>query len=236
MRKVLLMTGVLLALFAASAMAQVSLNWNTCFENGAATNKVFACNTNGSGNNMVAAWYPPASATQVTAIEMYLNYQVDAATLPCWWTFDASGRATGASVSTTDINDLFLCGGGLGNYFRDNNGPAAGVWAQTAPNRGAWIYSQAAAAPGDPDDIEQFGMQVRIVNTGTVGPGCPGCSTPVCFVLSRVVVNQAGAPNIELTAPAGQQHVTWNGGGTVPCPAATPTKKATWGSIKALYR
>jgi hypothetical protein len=44
------------------------------------------------------------------------------------------------------------------------------------------------------------------------------------------------ATDDRLTSAQGRQHVTWQGGGGVPCPAATPVKKSTWGSIKAIYR
>src|SRR5688572_25122240 len=234
MRKALLMAGALLALTAATAAAQVNLSWDFCAENGVVLNKTTTCASNSGGQTMVASWYPPAAATAVTAIEVYLDYQVNAATLGCWWTFAGTvpaGRSNGALVSAADGTDIHLC---AGNYFRDNAGPSAGGWVQTAPARGAFRFAVAAAEALDPDDVEQFGISVRIQNAATVG-SCTGCTTPACFVLNRVVVNQQGG-NIEMTDTALGQHVTWRSAGTLACPAATPTKKATWGSIKALYR
>ena len=34
----------------------------------------------------------------------------------------------------------------------------------------------------------------------------------------------------------GGNFVTWQGGGGTNCPAATPTRNSTWGSVKSLYR
>jgi len=66
---------------------------------------------------------------------------------------------------------------------------------------------------------------------------CPGCLNPACLVFNFCRLQEpAGGLDITLTNPAVRQHVTWQGGGTIPCPGATPTQKGTWGSVKALYR
>lgn len=243
MRKALLMVGALLALSSATAFAQgIDLNWNTCSTNGRTANIASLCTSNAGGSSMVATWYPPANATQVTAVEIYLDYATDSATLPCWWNFATgalppAGRGSGAVVSDTDPLDTFLC---PGNYIRDNKGSTGGGWIQTGPNKAAFRFAIAAAQAADPDDVEQFGMSVRIQNTGAAGTtNCPGCLNPSCFVLNRITITQLGAPNIDMTNPVNGNFVSWRSAqfsAGFGCPAATPTHKATWGSIKALYR
>ena len=59
---------------------------------------------------------------------------------------------------------------------------------------------------------------------------------------NRVMHMQHGQPlgfgDFQLTnAAGGNFYVTWQGGGVFGgCPAATPTRNTTWGSVKALYR
>lgn len=237
MRKALLMAAAALAICAPAASAQVSLAWGTC---GGVANDAFACNTNTGNHFAVASWHPNAAMVAVEGIEVYVDYVVDAATLPCWWNFSGvapTGR--GAAAQGALIQDQTAQFGCEGNYFTDNGGFNAGAWVQTGLNRGAFRYagSVGAGTPGsDPDDVEQLGMAIRIGNTQTLNVNCVGCTTPACLVLNRIVITQPNLPNIELNQPATQQHVTWRGAGAIACPAATPTQKATWGSIKALYR
>jgi hypothetical protein len=65
-----------------------------------------------------------------------------------------------------------------------------------------------------------------------------GCAAPACIVFNDCFVEDAfGDPNGERISNAQVgQHVTWQGGGTISCPQATPVQKKTWGSVKALYR
>ena len=39
-----------------------------------------------------------------------------------------------------------------------------------------------------------------------------------------------------IVADGAQRFVTWQGGGSVPCPGATPARSRSWGMIKTLYR
>jgi len=66
---------------------------------------------------------------------------------------------------------------------------------------------------------------------------CSGCLVPACIVLNSVKLAQpAGQGDAVIANPAASQHVTWQGGGTIECPGATPTQSNTWGQIKTLYR
>jgi hypothetical protein len=94
---------------------------------------------------------------------------------------------------------------------------------------------------------EYFGFVLRIDSQKTVGTGaCPGCDVPACIVLSSVnLVMESPPASQRLSGPANltdSDFVTWQGGGAptgggvTGCPAATPARRATWGSVRALYR
>jgi hypothetical protein len=73
-------------------------------------------------------------------------------------------------------------------------------------------------------------------------PKCTGCTAPVCLVVNSIEVNGFTIGEKYLIEGADARNfVTVNGGAvTTPtgqgCPAATPAKNSTWGSVKALYR
>ena len=91
------------------------------------------------------------------------------------------------------------------------------------------------------------GFILKIDSQKTAGTGsCAGCAVPACLVLSSInLVRSAPAPSLRLSGPANltdSDFVTWQGGG-VPdvggvtgCPAATPTRRTTWGAVRTLYR
>lgn len=66
MKKILLITGVLLALTATVASAAgINLYWNDCSLGAATTNRNFACTSNTGSNIMTASYDPPAGLTFV---------------------------------------------------------------------------------------------------------------------------------------------------------------------------
>jgi len=83
-------------------------------------------------------------------------------------------------------------------------------------------------------------FRLNINNSSTTT--CEGCLDPVCIVFNSLnMTTNNNANNTKIVDPAdgiASNSATWQGGavGGNGCPAATPTKNATWGSVKALYR
>ncbi len=74
-------------------------------------------------------------------------------------------------------------------------------------------------------------------------PVCAGCQDAACIVLNHVevdvpVAQQPPDGKNNYFSPEIANWVTWNGGGVSGggCPGATPTRTATWGRVKSLYR
>jgi hypothetical protein len=123
------------------------------------------------------------------------------------------------------------CAGGL-DYTPNFNG---------VPNRAR--IRTICAIPGSTSingTDEYYFFKVSINNTRSTGNGsCAGCSDGACIVLNSIQVTQtAGVGDYTLTNPLTPQHIQWQGGGNIggQCPAATPARSATWGSVKSLYR
>jgi hypothetical protein len=84
-----------------------------------------------------------------------------------------------------------------------------------------------------------YAFLVTLSNNKSVGTGsCAGCMDGACIVLNEMRLGQpAPTPDVILTSGP-QQYVTYRGGAApaYPCPQSTPTRRTSWGSVKALYR
>ena len=256
MKKTLLIAGALLCLGVSMASAQGGLNlsWNDCGTFGQ-MQKNSACNSNTGANTLVGSAISPVVIDQCVAMTTVLDLQTNQAALSPWWNFDAAPgtppgvstgcRAVPASLSG-DFNfttSTFSCGdiwngvasGGI-NYVSQQGG---------VPNRGRIRLVCAVVAPVVVDNsTENYYFKATFNNAKTTGTGnCAGCTDGACIVLNSLELDQQ--PGVEggntiITNPLDSQYVLWQAGGNsvTPggCPQATPTKNATWGSVKSLYR
>jgi hypothetical protein len=247
MRKALLMAGALLAMTATLASASgVELAWNQCFgQAGALSVRTSACASNTGNQAMYASFRPPAGVAKLEGLEAFIDYQVLGGSVPCWWNF-AVGQTRNAALTTlhvtpTDVNGapVVLCDN---HYFLDNNGGGGGGMVVTGVDRGQLKGLVAiGAGSGLPvtQDAQQYGMGFRITNVSTTGGTCPGCLNQACFVLNTINLTSFGVPNVVLQAPhpGSENWISWQGtSAQTGCPGATPTRNATWGSVKSLYR
>jgi len=241
---------LLLALVASTAHAAgVALRWNACFGDGGASNRDFACNTNNGSENLLATFILPAAVSNVQGSIATLELASAAPTVPAWWQFINAGTCRQFSIVTTQNPPAgaVACTSwdsgqgviGIGSYVIGS--PAANDVTIVAPLAVA-VSNRVDLVPGS----EYITARFVILHTKTVGFGsCDGCEVPACVLLKSVDVGTATGTAITLTAPANGTDanvVTWQGGGGVPalpggaCAGATPTRNATWGEVKAIYR
>jgi hypothetical protein len=247
MKKTILLCGALLALTATVASAAgVNLAWLNCYGEGTgAQNRVFACTANTGTNMAVGSFIAPAGVGALSGNEVVIDLQSAGATLPAWWQFKNVGtcRTTSLSVNFVANAGNAICvdefsGGGAGGIGAYNIGYGGN------PARARLTMAIATAAPGPIDaDVEYFAFNMLINNAKTVGTGaCAGCLTPVCIVMNSIKLTQpVGVGDFVLGQPGNgtdSNFITWQGGviGGSGCPAATPARNATWGSVKSLYR
>jgi len=254
MKRVTLLCGLLLAFTAGVAAAGpgVNLRWSACIGDGGVINRNFACNTNNGTNVLVAGFELGLPVAQASGQEIVIDLASASSTLPAWWGFFNSGtcRQTAISMNTT-ISPLAVncadwanaqASGGIGAYNIGQRGP------NTSRIKIAIAVPQAALATLVPAQ-EYFSVNVAISNAKTVGSGaCLGCGNAVCIVFNSVKVttpSPGGILDQTLSGPANgfdSDFTTLQGGGgvivngTPGCGASTPTKNATWGAVKSLYR
>jgi hypothetical protein len=235
----------------------LNLMWSQCFGEGLGTqNRSFACASNTGTNVIVGSFVLQNDMSNVIGTEIIMNLASDSPSLPDWWKFRNAGScrpnamaanflANPADVVCVDWT-AGLSVGGVGAYCVSTN---QCVGAPSAPDV-AIVKMIHAVAPTDATflggGVEYYDFTLTINNTKTVGTGsCAGCNVPVCIVLNSI--NVVARDNVEqrfLSTPTvpGSNFITWQGGGSpstpqgIGCPAATPTRRTTWGSVKSLYR
>jgi hypothetical protein len=239
MKKTLLIAGALLCLGVSMASAGgINLSWTDCGAFGAAQRN-FACAANTGANTMVGSAISPVEIPEMVAMAAVLDLQTNQAALTPWWNFDVGCRA---GALTADYNFLSATGNCGDIWTGLATGGSNYISGFGSANRGRIRLVCAVAAPIAVDNVtENYYFKVTYTNTKTTGTGaCAGCTDGACIVFNSIELDQQpGLGNTEISNPIDRQHILWQAGGagvTGGCPAATPTRNSTWGSVKSLYR
>ena len=241
MKKAILLCGMLLAASATLASAAgVNLSWSNCAGDAGVQNRAFACNSNLGSNLFVGSYILDADILHVNGDELVVDLASASASLPDWWRFTAAGTCRQAALSIA-AHDGSACPDMFGLQASMNI--AAYQMGLHGANSGRILCVNAVQTSLIVDLFagQEYGIaHWTVQNTKTVGTGaCAGCLTPVCIVFNSAnITTEAGLSDTKLTSEAspGSNYITWQGGAGTNCPAAVPTKNATWGSVKSLYR
>jgi hypothetical protein len=249
MRRIVLcaLAPLLLGAPAASA-AGLNLGWNDC-PSGAAYSllETFACDTNFGVHTLVGSFVAPAGINAMSGNEIVIDIQTGGASLPAWWTFGA-GQCRPSFALTVNFD------------FTSGPSTCTDYWLGSAAGGIGWSVLPSAtnrcriqvvvALPVDSpgitpltEGVEYYSFKANIRNNQTTGLGaCAGCSEEACIVFNVLRISQPAPnpPQTILINPAVTEHLVWQGWSTTDpnnqCPAVTPARQQTWGSIKALYR
>lgn len=242
----------------------VNLRWDQCFGDAGAWFRNFACDTNAGSERMIGSFELDSDHT-TNGLNLYMNIgSLDP--LPSWWHFMNAGTCRQFSLSMTSVQPAGAvncadwgsgqAAGGIGSYGIGSAGPNT-AYLQMA----VAVPSPVTLLSGQ----EYFAFSLTINHAKTVGTGsCAGCDVPAVVYLSAVRIAGATlALDRLLTQGAngtGSQFVSWQQGyptgvthgcgmnfptggcgfpyvhfSVVPFDP-TPTRAATWGQVKALYR
>jgi len=240
MKKLLLLSAMLLATATAASAAGVNLRWNACAGDAGVQSRAFACTSNTGSNTFVGSYVLDADILHVNGNELVVDLATASASLPDWWRFTAVGTCRQAALSIaahdgTNCPDMFglQASMNIAAYQMGLHGPNSARILCVNAVQTALIVDLFA---GQEYGIARWTMQ----NTKTVGAGsCAGCSTPACITFNSAnITTEGGLSDTKLTSEAtpGSNFITWQGGAGTNCPAAVPAKNATWGSVKSLYR
>ena len=242
MRRSLLSTSVVAAmlLVASSAFAQQGFNlaWTNCAADGGLDNLTFACAVNTGSRSMVGTFVLGSDVLQVSGTELIVDLISLDPILPEWWDLKEAGscRPTGLSIAAHDGASCpdWAVGQASMNLASYTVGSPRG--ANTARILG--INAVVLTAVQDLIANQEYAaFRLNINSQLTTGAGnCPGCLTPVCIVLNRLVVARLDGTSLVIENPVspGSQIITWQGTG--PDCQIVPVRNATWGAVKSLYR
>src|SRR5438093_3442857 len=108
---------VLATLLAAAAMARPAaaveglyLTWDDCPQGAThSSTRVFNCQDNTTSHELYCAFTMPQSTDQVIAMEVVVDIQHAAATMPNWWRMDPSGCRSGSISVAPDFPGKSAC-------------------------------------------------------------------------------------------------------------------------------
>jgi hypothetical protein len=231
MKKIASLVGVLMALSAGSAMAAgINLAWTDCLGAGGTVDKVQACSNSAIVNNSAfVSFVTPTAIGNMGGTSGYVDVQTSTA-MGTWWLGGATRWGGSAGASTCPAW-----------YELAPNGPVpfGPDIRQTSANR-LRLRVDVAVAAGEEQAINADGTEYHShfiqlkFNAGTFNNA--ECLAGAALGAPYLELFPATGTTTKLESPDVSNCITWRGGGGQVCPGATPVKKATWGSIKALYR
>jgi len=202
----------------------------------------------------VASFFPGTLFASLKGIEVVMDGQ-SAGDLPAWWQGFNLGacRATAygsfAKVSPVAAPCLVLWTatpqGGIG-AFQTTAYPPGTPFPDPLPNRFRIKigFATAAARTTLLNTTKQYNAFSLTMNTTKslddplADPpvvACAGCDMGVTIVLNQITL-KADAGKEDITLPASNRCITWQGGGGLTACDATPARNTTWGNVKSLYR
>ena len=238
--RALLATAACLALAStAQAAGGLNLSWSDCSTFGT-MQRNFACASNTApAHIMYGSAITGVDMGQLNGQASVLDLQTNQAALSNWWQLGAGGCRAGLISAGFDFTANVNC---LDPWA----GQAAGGINYTAGFGGAnkARIRTVCAIPGSTSisgTDEYYFFKVTILNGKTTGNGsCAGCTDGACVVFNSIEVTQPlGVGDYKISNPLNRNWVQFQGGATGVsggCPAATPTRNKTWGSVKSIYR
>lgn len=230
----------------AASAAGFDLRWNACAADGGAANRSFACDTDEGTNTLVASFRLDQPITGMVFFDAVLDLIVanDQVVPPWWGLWEFSDCRVGALFGDVTIDPAAVnCAdwsGGTGDGGVTGYNSDGSIAPGDAASHRRILVAGIVNTPGVDLAANQdyFLFNVHISNSSTTGEfGCAGCSLPVCIVLNSIRLSTVSAGVTTLATPTspGNNFATWQGGSGADC-MAVPTRQATWGAVKSLYR
>lgn len=236
MSLVALLSLAALTIECAAHAASMQLSWSQCYGDGQVLNQDFACNNNWLPHVLVASFTPDMTSDTVNGNEVVIDIRTNSAALPSWWQFKNTGSCRNASLkvasrpspNSTCLDEFGQDGiAAIGAYL------VAGPYAYLGARIIAVVAVPASAVAHVDPTHEYFSLAFIIDSAHTTGAdACGGCAVGAEIELNSIKLTAGGADLDEfIGASPGENYAYWQGGVTY-----VPTRSATWGAIKALYR
>lgn len=236
MKKIASIVGVLIALGTGQAFAQQGINmaWDDCLGFGGLRTKTIACTNSGViANNLMVSFISATDLPMVAAAEAQIDVQTETTMQP-WWLQGATRWGGGSGGSSCEAWFMNAPNGPIGFAPQFQNNPGG------RPNRIRITESVVVAAGEEQALLANTEYHALFINLkyGAGTAANPGCLQAACIcVVNLTMFQPAPHQNLVLENPSTDMCAHWRTPSPAgDCPDATPVRKATWGSIKALYR
>jgi len=218
----------------------LSIAWRDCrppLGSGFVT-QAFGCASDIQEFDFFPSFTVPATLDSVYSMELVVDFDVASDPLPPWWLMAPGCRTNGwaaddgPSLSCPDAWD----GLGTGSFQG---------WIPFTPGnstRHARLLVAFGVLPGDA--VTLLGNAIytagRILLRTTNTVSCnEGCTTPACMVFNSLLIRRLHTPADEEILISGAEstasdRIFWQDGAGSDC-QAVPTRRTTWGAVKALY-
>lgn len=236
MKKVVI-TCISIVVLASPVIAGTNLAWDDCLGGGGVVDKTVACANSGSSGTLNLSFVTPNELPQLAAIDAFLDVQAPSSVTSWWLTVPGGAR--------WDFCPGFSESGACPGWFDGApHGPLSfGPHVQQINPSRMSLRLTVVIAAGE----EQSAVPGTEYLTGTLtlrnssgSAGNAECLAGAVIGVTDLVLLQPGTSDIHMTDAEVSNCVTFRGGGSVACPlttqGTTPVTKASWGSIKALYR
>jgi len=225
---------------AAALPEGLAMGWNDCRPpggSGSADVGTFLCGSNTSTFHLYPTYRPAIAIDSVFTVELVIDVDVASDSLPPWWVMNGTCRPlawTATATGSASCADLW-------------NGFGAGSvqgWLPGTPG-GSRRHARLLVAAGVTSDHFvklEAGVPYVLCDVGLDSRGtsaCPnGCTTPACLVFNSALIRTLNGdlPLVSTPESPGANWATWqSNAGTADC-LSVPTRRRTWGAVKALYR
>lgn len=218
--------------------------WDDCPTSSlAAGNKNFSCDTNTGSGSLYCAFHVTAPIDQIIGLEIVVDLQSSAASLPDWWMLgpppECRHDLLTASLdfsAATECEAPGFTGALVQDYLVTE---PRGLPSQARIKTVCYVPSPQTLSVG-PDTTYHAVRLVLSFDRTTGLVVCSGCVPSACLVMNSILVRRlpgalGGDIQLVVPGPTNSNWATWRASGTGLC-SAVPVRPATWGQIKSLYR
>jgi hypothetical protein len=253
MKKILAMCGVLLALSASAALAQINggldITWTTCVLEGSLQDQNFTnCTTSGAATStrrLYSVLKSPVNLPNFVAVQCVYDLQQEGVpNVDPYWRFDAVCNQSGLTIqSDPDPAGAGTCDGETNPWGLGGADGSPFIVLSTPTGNRTRIITATTRASTNPfpilgDGITNYYISTLLFNTSNRAT-CPGCNNKVAIVWNDAEMAENTGNRVHITGPDKVGNcVTMNARGTPTdniC-QATPARKTTWGQLKSIYR
>ena len=227
---------------AAAQSSGISIGWQDCRTRPGAggTTQTFGCTNTINDFPLFPALRLASPIDSVIAMELVIDVDVATDPLPVWWHMEPGTAChSNAWVASTSTS------GNCADAWQGSGVASVQGWLVGTPGNSTRHGRLLVAASVLPDafvtldaDVGYTVCRVAIGRNASAST-CDGCTTPACLVFNSVLIRRLPGSSFEevlLVTPetASANMVVWQGGVGADC-LSVPTRRTTWGSVKALY-